>query len=244
MIQTLITFLLIQATLTNSELTWPKVLLLGDGFVETCFSPTSPWCSDLADHLVRVSDVFNRGAWDYNTRFYLDVLHDALKGTPATEIALIILFIGEIDSFSPEADKTLAIPIDEYRSNLRAMVEKMEEKEIPRSTFMFVNAPPAIESLVDYRSAESATAYGDSMIEVAKDLGISWLNLRKKIVDDFKTESKWRTLFDPDTGKFNNKGSAYFFKLLWPVVQIKLKNFLGSEYLIKKFPMWSPSPSG
>jgi hypothetical protein len=194
--------------------------------------------------LVRICDVVNRGAYEYNTRFYLDILNKAMSGTVPTDVALVIMMIGTTDSYDPAQMPKLAIPIDEFRSNLRKLIRSMEAMLIPRNRLMLVTGPPSYLFSQTVRDKDRAMEYGEATIEVAKEFKVSWLDLRFKLEYDWKTPEEWNTLFDTKTGVFNLKGSNYFFKILWPVMQIKLKDYMGSAFLTKKFPLWSPSPSG
>ena len=225
----------------GSATVWPKVLLLGDGFVETCFAVTSPWCSSLADNLIRVCDVVNRGAYEYNSRSYLAVLNKAMKETVAKDVALVILFIGTIDAYDPKKMPTLSVPLDEFRSNLRDIIEAMDSMGIPKSRMMLINGPPSYSYSKAFRGDKAAALYGNSTIEVAKQFKVSWIDLRVRMAKDYKTQDKWSALFENEKGLFNSKGSAYFFKVAWPVIQIKLKDYMESDFLSKNFPLYSSS---
>ena len=226
--------------------TWPKAIFMGDGFVETCFSSKSPWCSMLSNHLVRVCDVMNRGVYQYNTRFYLNILHQVMKNTNPVDVGLVVIFLGTIDSYAATADPKLNVPLPEFRSNLRQIIRELTEKYlISTRRIIVITPPPYLPSQQKLRPAQNALLYANATIEVAKEFQISWLDLKSQMEEDYDFVPKeWAANFDSTSGLFNTKGALYFFNYIWPHVQVKLKEFMGSAYLIKKFPMWSPSPSG
>jgi hypothetical protein len=160
-----------------------------------------------------------------------------------SNIGLIVLFIGTIDSYDPNVSPTLSIPISEFRANVRHILRKCIEHGISTNRLLVVTGPPSPSFRETIRPQINAILYSNASIEVANELGIKYLDLRARMTKDFVTSKGWDPYFDT-SGLFNYKGAVYFYNFLFPHVQIKLKEFLGTDYLTRKFPGWSPSPSG
>lgn len=220
---------------TNGDAVWPQVYLLGDGFVEKCFSMKSPWCAMMANHLVKVADVVNRGANSYNSRSYLDILSEAMTESVAKNIGVLVIFLGTIDSYDVKVSPAFNVPLPEYRANIRKIIQECNDHGIGSDRIIVVTGPPAITSQKKLRSPQSALLYANASIEVANELFADWLDLRSRMMKDIKEPSDRDALFDKD-GLFNFNGALYFFKFLFPHVEIKLKQFIEME-LNKKFPM-------
>jgi len=203
---------------------WPKILLLGDNYVANCYYDT--WCAELANRYVRVADVRNRGAYNYNTQSYLAVLEDCFSGTDTNNIGVVLLFIGTTDSVK----NSLGIPIKDYKSNLDAILKNITQKLSPKQIILVGPTPPNLKTSV-LRPREHVDGYD----KMSKQLASS-----NKITSYLSIYTTWspaqsETWFDGN-GMFNTAGSKAFLDLIAKPIYDKLKEFMGPSFMKKKFP--------
>jgi len=211
-------------------------LVLGDNFVESCFSNKSPWCALLAHNLTRIADVENRGAIDYDTASYFSELKPALQETDRNNVGLVILFIGIQDSYG-ETGIYQHFALDFFAEDLTNLIKGINAS-IPSKRILLILGPPGLTFQAAYRTDKTAGLFNDRAIQVANDNFVKFLDLRNQMKKDFQTAPKWEKNFIPyHSGvKFNEDGAYYFFNYIRQHVHIKLKEFLHTAYLNKKFP--------
>lgn len=113
----------------------PSIILFGDSITQQGFSgsttTTSPgWVSLLSNAYARRADVLNRGYSGYNTRHALDILPSVFGSNdgskPDDDVLMVTVFFGANDSSLPgDREHCQHVPIDEYESNLRTIVNSI-----------------------------------------------------------------------------------------------------------------------
>ena len=127
----------------------PKILLLGDSLTQQSFgraagSSSSPlsggWAATLANVYQRRADVLNRGLAGYNTDFHLRVLPERLD-----HVVLTIIFFGANDAALPEIDPSHAVSLDQYKRNLRTLVDR-SRTAYGNHNILLLTPPPVVST--------------------------------------------------------------------------------------------------
>ncbi|KAJ7414444.1 isoamyl acetate-hydrolyzing esterase 1 [Willisornis vidua] len=127
-------------------LRWPRVLLFGDSITEYSFQENG-WGANLADRLVRKCDVLNRGISGYNTRWAKLILPRLItESTNAESIVAITIFFGANDSALKELNPKQHVPLEEYASNLKSMIQYLKSVDITEDRIILITPPPLQES--------------------------------------------------------------------------------------------------
>jgi isoamyl acetate esterase len=150
------------------------VLLLGDSITQQGYC--SGWVSNISDALIRRAFVVNSGLSGYNTRWVLKLLNDAKTYgeviPPWVEEPLFVtLMLGSNDC----AENGQGVPIDEYRENLRAIIEIVLAKVKPFSGIFVLTPPPIQEKIWNAGNPENrrfyaaVRSYRQAALEVARE---------------------------------------------------------------------------
>ena len=212
-------------------------------FEQFSFSPEGLWGSLLAARLQRIADVVCRGLAGYNTRWYLKLLPEILEGIDGSSVSCTVIFLGANDSAHPDCPSSQHVPVEEYMSNLKKIVQVLQEKGIKKERIVMVNPPPyyhedflATKSDSDTkprRSAETAAEYSVACLQAANDISVTNLDIHSA----FKADSRGSDLFC-DGLHFSPAGSKLLFDTIWPSVGKKIMEFYGTDSLDQVFPYW------
>ncbi|AAQ15951.1 esterase, putative [Trypanosoma equiperdum] len=117
------------------------ILLLGDSLTEWGFE--CGWASRLSNVYVRRADVINRGLCGYNTRWILSILKNDesrhhLLPAYAPRPLFITLLLGSNDC----ATGGQAVPLHEFKSNLRAIIDLVRKHASPVGGIFLMTPPP------------------------------------------------------------------------------------------------------
>ena len=182
--------------MSSSSVFLPKILLQGDSLTQLCWEG---WGAHLANVYQRRADVVSRGYGGYNTRFYLRLPIDTTLANPQTTIVLTILFLGANDQAMPGLDDHKHVPVQEYQSNLKILVDRIRSK-YGCSKILLIGPPPVHHGqrlayqIQRYgkegatgkleRTLETAKTYSDACQAVAKAAELPFLNLYQGMLDE------------------------------------------------------------
>ncbi|KAL5725111.1 hypothetical protein ACHQM5_008291 [Ranunculus cassubicifolius] len=173
----------------------PQIVLFGDSITEQSFRHGG-WGSSLADTYSRKADVLVRGYGGYNTRWALFLLHHLFPPSCEKPAVAATIFFGANDAaLLGRTSERQHVPIDEYKENLRKIARHL--KECSPTMLVILITPPPIdeEGRFEYarslygdkamelseRTNETTGVYAKECVEVAKELGLSSINLWSKM---------------------------------------------------------------
>ena len=186
-----------------------KIILLGDSITQMSTSAAlSGWGSYIADIYQRRCDVYNRGMSGYNTKWFLKYLetnegyHDVfgmMKTRTGEEqvdddnnVKLVTIFFGANDASSSTLNPRHHVPIPEFKSNLKIMIQKCYENYDPKVNIILITPPPVChESRLEYqiqrykdkatgvleRTLELSGDYAKAVVDVGGDMNVNVLNI-------------------------------------------------------------------
>ncbi|KAF4346172.1 hypothetical protein CsatB_018002 [Cannabis sativa] len=196
----------------------PQILLFGDSITEQSFRPGG-WGAALADTYSRKADVLVRGYGGYNTRWALFLLHHLFPLNVAKPPAAVTIFFGANDAaILGRTSERQHVPIDEYKENLRKIVLHLKECS-PTVLIVLITPPPVDEEGRDdfarslygenarelpERTNEVTGVYAKQCVELAKEMGIRYIDLWTKMQE---TEG-WKKKFLSDGLHLTPDGNA------------------------------------
>ncbi|CAG9464101.1 unnamed protein product [Pedinophyceae sp. YPF-701] len=160
----------------------PQIICFGDSITQFGFRPNG-WLCLLAERYERFADVINRGYSGYNTRWALPLAPLAFpraSGAHAAPPALSVIMLGANDAALPDGTAApQAVPLDEYKANLGAIVECAVAAGGP----VVLLTPPPVDTerrradsestpKREDRSDAAAAAYGKAVLEVGAGAGV------------------------------------------------------------------------
>jgi lysophospholipase L1-like esterase len=126
-----------------------QFLLLGDSITQQAFSQDrgTAFGAALSDAYIRRLDIINRGLSGYNTRQALQVLPQIIPPPSHARIRLMTIFFGANDARLPNTPggPQQHIPIEEFRQNLRAIVNHPLVRAHPDIGLILITPPPVDE---------------------------------------------------------------------------------------------------
>ncbi|KAF3990862.1 hypothetical protein FT663_01905 [Candidozyma haemuli var. vulneris] len=202
-------------------LRFDKFLLFGDSITE--YSHTQQGFSlaaKLQDDYTRKLDIVKRGFSGYNTRWALPIFKEVLEteSSGPGDIKLLYIFLGTNDA----ATTFQGVPIDEYKSNLEAMVQLAEKKDIK---IIIVgpglhDQPLAFDSFEKkgrplsqaFSSSKATREYADAAREVALAHKLPFLDLWYLFQKSGGWSSEELLSGKPDLSEFLHDGIHYTAK--------------------------------
>ncbi|KAI1307995.1 Isoamyl acetate-hydrolyzing esterase 1 -like protein [Halotydeus destructor] len=144
-----------------------------------------------------------------------------------------------------------AVPVDEYRQNLKDIVHFMTERGLEKDKIILMTPPPFhaeefIKSFARHRSEQFRTVgpplrtgqlaeeYALNCAQVGHELQLDTVDLHTIFTQD----SRGTQLFS-DGLHFSGDGSKLLFDSIWPLVEKKVLKHTGQSSLTMKFPNWS-----
>ena len=97
----------------------PKIVLWGDSLTQTSWDG---WGGKLADRYQRRADVLNRGMSGYNSSWFLQLPEESVENA-----VLCTIWFGANDASLPEHNPHHYVSLDDYKSNLKTLVEKAKK---------------------------------------------------------------------------------------------------------------------
>eukprot|EP00729_Bicosta_minor_P019766 gene19766-14296_t len=212
----------------------PSIVLFGDSITQGAWSAGDGpgWAAMLAERYVRRADIINRGYSGYTTRWALQQLpHDFPAATP-NPAALVTVFLGANDSALEGLNPRQHVPLDEYRKNLKTIIEHIQATGAKAITPPPVNAD-GWKAFMQTRDAtqqgdrdNSVTAqYAEAAKSVAAELGCGAVDLWTTMQEARQApESGWHT-FLSDGLHLTAAGNAFVFERLVEVIDAKHAEF-------------------
>lgn len=238
------------------------VLLLGDSITQQGYC--SGWVSNVSDALVRRAYVVNSGLSGYNTRWLLKLLAD-----PSTcenvipswvqEPLFVTLMLGSNDC----SDGCQGVPVEEYRDNLRAIIDIVLEKVRPVGGVFVLTPPPVQEKIWNGLNPENcrfyaaARAYRQAAMDVVSGTSkahpqrVHTVDIQRAFLeygapgsteadmDKFNPRGAWTALMSPDGLHINALGGQLFSATLLHAIRNAPR---GSKVLHNDKTVW-PLPS-
>lgn len=203
--------------------------MFGDSITEQSFR-SGGWGAALADTYSRKADILNRGYGGYNTRWALFLLHHIFPLGSADPPAVTTVFFGANDAALPgRASERQHVPVDEYKENLRKIVQHL--KECSSTMLIVLITPPPVdeEGRFEYarslygakamtspeRTNEVAGIYAGRCVELAKELNVPSIDLWSQMQ---QTEG-WQKRFLSDGLHLTVEGNTFVYQEVVRVLQ-------------------------
>ncbi|KAI1307994.1 Isoamyl acetate-hydrolyzing esterase 1 -like protein [Halotydeus destructor] len=233
-------------------MSWSKVILFGDSLTEWSHSPDGQWASLLADKLKRVADIVVRGFGGYNSRWGLLMLPKLFPETFSfDDVSCFVICLGCNDASAPECPYGLYVPIDEYKLNLKAIVDFLVGRGLSKDKIVFMTTPTFSQAKWDLyvstmetnddlnlgpmvRTDEDAGQYARACVETGHEIQVDTLNLHEAFTRDPRGDALLG-----DGVHFSPEGCKVLVDHLWPLIEPKVLKHAGTEALTVQFPDWS-----
>ncbi|XP_076940907.1 GDSL esterase/lipase At5g62930-like [Bidens hawaiensis] len=200
----------------------PEIVLFGDSITEQSFR-IGGWGASLTDTYSRKADIVVRGYGGYTTRWALFLLHHIFPMCSTTPPIAATVFLGANDAALPgRTSEHQHVPIEEYKENLRKIVRHIKECS-PTMLIVLITPPPIDEEgrlqyakslygekamTLPERTNEVAGNYASACVEVAKELGVSAVNLWSKMQET----QGWQKTFLSDGLHLTPDGNKVVFE--------------------------------
>ncbi|XP_027168263.1 GDSL esterase/lipase At5g62930 [Coffea eugenioides] len=221
----------------------PQIVLFGDSITEQSFR-SGGWGAALADTYSRKADIVNRGFGGYNTRWALFLLHHLFPlGSATPPVAATILFGANDAALLGRTSARQHVPVDEYKENLRRMVQHL--KECCSTMLIVLITPPPVdeEGRKEYaralygekamklpeRTNETAGLYAEKCVELARELDLPSINLWSKMQE----MDGWQKKFLSDGLHLTKDGNAVVYQ---EVVRVFSETWLPASKMPYDFP--------
>ncbi|KAA0052635.1 GDSL esterase/lipase [Cucumis melo var. makuwa] len=177
----------------------PKIYLFGDSITEFSFADGG-WGSALTNHFTRKADVVVRGYSGYNTRWALKVIERVFPPSEEREAAsplAVTVFFGANDACLPDRYGAFQhVPLHEYKQNLISIVTFFKVYSCFTAVILFPHickicrcqsinyfSNPYVPNPLNEpeRTNDAAGAYANACIAVAKECGVSVIDIWTKM---------------------------------------------------------------
>jgi isoamyl acetate esterase len=118
----------------------PKILLLGDSLTQLGWDG---WAGQIAHVYQRRADVVNRGMAGYNTKWFLEYSNRSDVWQQGS-VKLIIIFFGANDSSDKILNPRHHIPLEDFKENVKKLIELSKKHYGEEVEFLLVTAPPVV----------------------------------------------------------------------------------------------------
>jgi isoamyl acetate esterase len=150
------------------------VVLFGDSITQGSYQTDfAGWGGRMSNHLCRVADVYNRGFSGYNSRWALQALPLIIEGIVA-DISIVVIFFGANDAVT--SDDVQHVPLDEYRSNIRSMIDMFRAHNSAVSVII-VTPPPVDSCRWSTRHNSQVSTYADAIRSTALEKSVELVDL-------------------------------------------------------------------
>ncbi len=207
-----------------------KILLFGDSITQQSFSATHcGWGACLADHFQRKADVLNRGFSGYNSDWFLrfaktDEGNVDLFGH--NNVRLVTILLGANDACDPSLNKRLHVPLDDYKSNIRAIVSLVVSNFGNDVNILLISPPPVCEEKrLQFQkerygvkatgksevSLELSGKYSKCLNDAASELGLPVLDIWGKMQYTSSGEKRqgWQQFLNDDGVHLSSSGNKF-----------------------------------
>ena len=177
-----------------------QFILFGDSITQKSFSQESGFGfgAALSNAYVRKLDVVNRGLGGYNTRQALHVLDSIVPRPDQAKVRFMTIFFGANDARLPNTPGAPQqhIPLDEFKSNLKAILTHPAIKAHPDIRLILITPPPIDERkcLANFqarypeldpmlrRTAKCNAEYAQAARDVGQELQVTVLDLFEAMI--------------------------------------------------------------
>uniref|UniRef100_K7KMR2 Uncharacterized protein n=3 Tax=Glycine subgen. Soja TaxID=1462606 RepID=K7KMR2_SOYBN len=201
-----------------------KIVLFGDSITEQSIRENG-WGVPLANAYSRRADILVRGYGGYNTKWAMFLL-DHLFPLDSTKppIATTIFFGANDAALLGRTSERQHVPIEEFKENLRKFVRHLKECS-PTMVIVLITPPPLSEegrlayarsvngenaTKIPERTNEVTGQYANACVEVAKEMGVWYINLWSKMQET----DGWQTKFLRDGLHLTTEGNAVVYEEL------------------------------
>ncbi|KAL3642357.1 hypothetical protein CASFOL_013172 [Castilleja foliolosa] len=211
----------------------PQIVLFGDSLTQRSFE-SGGWGASIADIYSRKVDVVLRGYGGYNS---------SVSATPPP-VAVTIFFGANDAGLLSGTGKKQHVPIEEYKDNLRKMVQHI--KNLSPNTLVVLITPPPVDkqgrrefarslygdkaSKLDDRTNEVTGEYANVCVNLAQEIGVPSINLWSKMQEI----DGWQRKFLSDGLHLTPEGNAVVFQEV-----VKIFDKVGFSDLPYDFPRHS-----
>lgn len=163
------------------------------------------------------------------------------------KVACVTILLGSNDAVDPESPTNQHVPLDEYKSNLKSMIEFLESKGISRDRLILMTPPNYFHETflaccraenrpkLPINSNDNMKRYAEACKAVAVEQGVTLLDLFPL----FSSQPNSEQLFS-DGLHMSFAGGKLLFDHLHPLVIEKLEKFTGKSFEEQfKFPYWA-----
>ena len=131
----------------QSEINWPNILLIGDSLTQQGYSDSGKWVALLADLYQRKCDIINRGFSGYTTQSIKIFVPRLLTENLVCGNVATVVLLGANDSNLKELNGAQHVPLEQYKNNLREIIDTLNKKGIATSKILLVPPPPCNEEM-------------------------------------------------------------------------------------------------
>ncbi|KAF7490016.1 Isoamyl acetate-hydrolyzing esterase 1 -like protein [Sarcoptes scabiei] len=229
-------------------MSWPKVILFGDSLTQRSFDPSlGCWASMLADRYQRRADVIVRGFSGYNSRWCRMIMPKIFEKFDPNEIFAIVILLGTNDSVPVHCDSGQHVPIEEYRGNLKFMIDYLQMIGFGPEKLILM-APPNFyhDDFKQWCKTNNRISIPDDWpdqikhyVEACKSVAIEKQITSIDLYEIFINNPNNRNLF-MDGLHLSREGAKLLFDNLSILIDEKLERFnLKSMEPLKIFPYWN-----
>ncbi|KAK6524826.1 hypothetical protein TWF281_011724 [Arthrobotrys megalospora] len=194
---------------------YPSILFFGDSLTKNLWKTQAGYSvgAAISDFFSGRFQILERGFHGYNTANARFIVDDVIPPSGNTDIKLLVLWFGANDAILPTASQSQYIPIDQYKANLKAIIESRNFKgHLNRGAKVIMVSPPPFnehQGGTTGRLAAITRAYAEAAGQVARDGGYEFLDLW----GDFMKFAGWKE-GDPLLGDTNVASSKQLGGLL------------------------------
>lgn len=183
----------------------PQIVLFGDSITQQSFGEGG-WGAALANAYSRQADVLVRGYGGYTTRWAFFLLHHIFPlDSPKPPLATTIFFGANDAALLGRTSERQHVPIEDYKENLRKFVLHLKDCS-PTMQIVLITPPPVYEegrlvyakslygenaTKLPERTNEATGQYAKACIEIAKEMGVWYINLWSKMQETVGWQKKF-----------------------------------------------------
>lgn len=207
----LLCFMTIVITVRSVGVRWPRILLMGDARTEFAFNSNGCWGALMYDRLARTADVVNRGYGGYDSTDFLTILDEAMAGEDATNIAAVTVLLGTVDAGKRS-------PASGYYNNVITLIDRLVNQHKVSADKIILLAPPGVDRK---RINIDLEPFAKETIRAGEASNVTTLNLFQVFSSDLRKGDLFYDGVD-----FSLAGSQLLLDNLWPLVQLRLNDFM------------------
>lgn len=217
--------------ITSLSPTRPKIVLWGDSLTQTGWEG---WVAGLANRYQRRADVINRGMSGYNSKWF-SLLQLENEFNENDHVCLLTIWFGANDASLEQYNPHHYVPIEEYKDNLKSLVDKARTK-IKSSHIILITPPPVDhQQRLEYqkqrypqspsgileRTLENSGKYAQACKEVAESVQIPCLDLWTL----FQKEKEWSKFLN-DGLHFSKDGHEFVLTKLLELIEVQFPELM------------------